>query len=148
MGPNAPGGMNLLIIGLACIVTVAAITFYRWYFRRREDVIQTKAYVIENINKSSTSVSYPVIEFTTEDGVKHQYTSRIGTAPPRVKAGTYTTVFYRRGIPSEYIIDGGFTIYLFGIVVSLVGFILFTFGWLIFIGKGYLVDKLLNAIFG
>ncbi len=148
MGPDESVGLSFFIFGLGWIVTVAAITLYRWHFRRQEDVIQTKAYVVENIYRSSTSVSYPVIEFTTEDGVTHQYTSKIGTSPPRVKAGTYTTVFYRRGIPSEYIINGGSTIYLLGVIFSLVGFIPCLIGGLTFFGKGYLVEKVLNAIFG
>ena len=87
-------GVTLLLVGLSIMTAVVLTAMYRKHFRNRDEVVKTEGYVVENRSKMGVNhvLYHPVIEFETEDGTLHRYTSSIGTVPPRVRVGTYVTL--------------------------------------------------------
>ena len=140
------GSLIIMLPGLAMIVPVVVSAIYRRHFRKRDDVIETKAYVVKNDWKSGTTNYYPVIEFETEDGKKHQYTSKIGTSPPRVREGTYVTIYYLRDQPHRYQMKTKFTV-IFGSSIVIFGMIIILMGFIALIGGADLLVKILNSVF-
>lgn len=119
-------GLFFLIIGLSCIIPVISIALYRWSFRQRDQVIETDAYVVDH--KVRGGHYHPIIEFETEDGKKHRYMSKVGTKPPRLRVGTYATIYYLQSDPRRYQIKAGtplkimaYAFIIFGVIFSSAG---------------------------
>lgn len=126
-------GVTFLLVGLSIMAVVMLIAMYRKHFRNRDEVVKTKAYVVENRSKMGANhvLYHPVIQFETEDGTLHRYMSSIGTVPPRVRTGTYVTLYYVKHNPRKYQIKAGAVMYVLSFSALTVGFIIAFVGLLI-----------------
>ncbi|MEB3966848.1 DUF3592 domain-containing protein [Streptomyces kunmingensis] len=73
---------------------------------------------------SSSTVAYPVVEFTSADGETRTFRSSGGSNPPSYERGEQVDVLYRADSPEDARIDGFLSMWLLPLIFSGIGLLI------------------------
>jgi hypothetical protein len=102
-------GIKLIL----CMLAGAGVLYLISYFAQvdqewwRENGVRTRGVIVRNtFHLGRISVSRPVVQFTTREGIRieAEYTKGIATAIPRFSAGEVVQVAYKKEKPYDFVI--------------------------------------------
>ncbi|WP_406483169.1 DUF3592 domain-containing protein [Streptomyces platensis] len=114
-------GVFFLVFGL--VLAGASASFLSEAKRTRGSVVALE-WREEDLGEDRTPVAYPVVEFTSADGMPRRFQSSTGSNPPSYEKGERVEVLYRADSPEDARINGFASLWLLPLIFGGTGLLM------------------------